>query len=71
MLFRKIKFFQKMTKKVDAAQKYLVPKNTSSENVFILNSFSIKKVGVPKITYPKELPILMKWLLRKRFAPKK
>ena len=31
------------SEKVDAAQKYLVRKNTSSENVFILNSFSTKK----------------------------
>ena len=46
------------SKKVDAAQNYLVRKSTSFENVFILNSFSNKKVGVPKSTYLKELPIL-------------
>ena len=45
-----------------------VQKSTSSENAFILDSFSTKKVCVPKSTCPKELPILKKWLLDKSFA---
>ena len=48
------------SEKVGAAQKYLVQKCTSSENVFILNSFSTKKFGGPKSACPKELPILKK-----------
>ena len=51
------------SEKVDVAQKYLVRKSTSSENVFTLKSFSTKKVGVPKSTCPKELPILKKCCL--------
>ena len=49
---------------------YLVQKSTYSENFFILNSFSTQKVGVPKSTCPKELPILKKWLLGRSFALK-
>ena len=59
------------SEKVDAAQKYLVRKSTSSENVFILNSFSTKGVLIPKSNYPKAPSILKKWLLGRSFPLKK
>ena len=37
--------------------------STSSENVFVLNSFSTKKVSVPKSNCPKQLSFLKRWLL--------
>ena len=70
--FPKSQLFAKTnsSEKVDAAQKYLVQKSASSEKFLILKSFSTKKFGVPKSTYPKELPILKKWLLGRSFALK-
>ena len=50
---------------------YFFQKGNSSENVFILNSFSTKKIGFPESTCPKELPILKKWLVGRSFALKK
>ena len=51
----------------------MLPRSTWFEkvNVFILNSFSTKKVFIPKRTYPKEPPILKKWLLGISFPLKK
>ena len=65
--FLKNQLFPKSNSSEKVAQKYLVRKGTSSENVFIVNSFPTKKVGVPKSTYPKELPVLKKWLLNRNF----
>ena len=46
-------------------------KSTSSENVFILNSFCTRKVSVSKTTCPKELPILKNWLLGRSYFLKR
>ena len=54
IILPKNKIFPKSNFSEKAAQKYLVWKITSSENVFILNSFSTKKVRVPKSTCPKK-----------------
>ena len=69
--FPKNQLFPKSNPSEKVAQKYLVRKSTSSENVFILNSFLTKKVGVPKNAFPKELPVLKKQLLSRSFALKK
>ena len=43
---------------------------SSSVDIFILSNYSTKKVAVPEIDYPKELPILTKWLFGRSFVPK-
>ena len=53
---------------VDAVQTYLLRKSSSSVDIFILNNFSIKKVAAPKCNYPKEQPILKKWLMSRIFV---
>ena len=56
---------------VDAVQKYLLWKSSSSVDLFILNNSFAKKVAVTKSNYPKEIPILKWWLLGRRLALKK
>ena len=58
------------SEKADAVQKYLLRQRSSSIDIFILSNFSAKKVAVPKSNCTKELPILKKWLLGRRFAQK-
>ena len=71
--FLKNQFFPQYSfaEKVDAVQKYLLWKSSSSFfDMFILNSSS-GKIAVPKSNCCKEPPILKKWLLYKIFALKK
>ena len=46
--------------KIDASQKYLFQKSSSSANVFILDHSLSKKVPLPKSNCPNDLPILKK-----------
>ena len=55
---------------VDAVQKYLLGKSSSSVDIFILNNSPAKNVAVPKSNCPEELAILKKSLLARRFALK-
>ena len=41
------------SEKVDAVQKYLFQKTSSSVDIFILSNSSTKKLAVPKINFPK------------------
>ena len=71
--FLKNLFFPKCSSSeiVNAVQKYLLRKSSSSVDIFILNNFFAKKEAVPKSNYPKELLILKWWLLGKSFPLKK
>ena len=75
--FPKISFFQKVTllKKLRRSTWFkkvpLLHLLFFFYLVFIVNSFSTKKVRAPKSTRPKQLPILKKWLLGRSFALKK
>ena len=71
MLFWKISFFRKCSssERVDAVQKYLLQKSSSSVYIFILNNSSTKKVAVPKSNCFKE-PAFKTWLLGISFVLK-
>ena len=56
---------------VDAVQKYLLRKSSSSVDIFFLNNSFAKNVTVPKSNYPKELSILKWWLLGEKFHSEK
>ena len=55
-LFPKCSF----SENVDAVQKYLLGKSSSSVDIFVLNNSPAKKVAVPKSNCPKELSVLKK-----------
>ena len=55
---------------VDAVQKHLLGKSSSSVDLFILNNSHAKEVAVPKSNCPEELSILKKWLLARSFTLK-
>ena len=56
---------------VNAVQKYLLRKSSSSVDIFILKYSSTLKEATRKSYYPKEICILKRWLLGRSFALEK
>ena len=59
------------SEKVDAGQKYLLRKSSSSVDIFILHDFPLKEVATPKKNCPKKLSFLKKELLGRGFLKNK
>ena len=63
-LFPKCSF----SEKVNAVQKYVLRKSSSSADIFFLNNSFAKNIAVPKSNCPKGLPNLKKWLFGRSIA---